>query len=155
MRESERCYSGRHGEHGVGDHCFHGFHLRLGAGVLHAAHRLLEGVHHRRHGHHHRHLLGQPLEDVRYRLHGRLQLQGLPLHAGSRRSASRRPPPLPLAPPRPAGGAPADPTTPGGTPGPDSSKTRPRCPPQCLKEPGRVPGARGPPSPDVCPAGGA
>lgn len=78
--------AGPDGEHVGGDRRLSAHHLRLGAGVLHAAHRLLEGVFHRRHGHHHRHLLGQPLEDLRDRLHRRFQLQGFPVHAGSRRS---------------------------------------------------------------------
>lgn len=89
----------RHGKHGLGDHRLHGLHLGLGAGVLHTAHRLLEGVHHRRHGHHHRHLLCQPMEDVRYRLHRCRQLQGLPLHAGAGWSASLRAP-IPIPAPR-------------------------------------------------------
>lgn len=84
---------GPDGEHVGGDRRLPADHLRLGAGVVHAAHRLLEGVFHRRHGHHHRHLLGQPLEDLRDRLHRRLQLQGLPVHAGSRRSDPAAPRP--------------------------------------------------------------
>lgn len=78
----------RYGKHGLGDHRLHGLHLGLGTGVLHTAHRLLEGVHHRRHRHHHGHLFCQPMEDVRYRFHRRRQLQGLPLHAGAGWSAS-------------------------------------------------------------------
>lgn len=129
-RERERCCSGRHGEHSLGDYRLYGLYLGMGAGVLHAAHRLLEGVHHRRHGHHHRHLLGQPVEDVRYRLHGCLQLQGFPLHAGAGRSASPRPPlRLSLLSGQQAG-APAGPHDPRGTPRPDSFESGSHFPPR-------------------------
>lgn len=106
-RASERGCSGRHGEHRLGDHRVHRVYLGLAAGVFHGAHRLLEGIHQRRHGHHHRHLLGQPVEDMRYGLHRGLQLQGLPLHAGAGRSASPGPCPATLPLVRPADGAPA------------------------------------------------
>lgn len=81
----DRC---RHGQHGRRDHRFPARDFGLGAGVLHLAHRLLESVLHRRHGHHHGDLLVQPLEDVRDRFHRSLQLQGLSFDAGAGRSAS-------------------------------------------------------------------
>lgn len=73
----------KHGKHGDGDCGLRPDHLGVDSGGVHSAHGLLEGVLRGRDGHHHSHLLVQPVEDVRDRFHRRVQLQGLPFHAGS------------------------------------------------------------------------
>ena len=123
------------------------------------------GGHHRRHGHHHRYLLGQPVEDVRHGLHGRLQLQGLSFHAGAGRSASPTPPgPDPRSLPSSARGwAPAELSlkTPGGTlhplrrPPRTPSQARPLFPSRSLEEPGKSPRSPWPAFPGRLSRGGA
>lgn len=73
----------KNGKHGDGDCGLRPDHLGVDSGGVHFAHGLLEGVLRGRDGHHHSHLLVQPVEDVRDRFHRRVQLQGLPFHAGS------------------------------------------------------------------------
>lgn len=74
--------------HVSGDSGLRFLHLRVGAGVLHPADGLLEGVFPWWHGHHHSYLLVQPVENLRHGLNRSLQLQRLPLDAGAGWSAS-------------------------------------------------------------------
>lgn len=78
----------QHERHASGDPglCFN--HIGLGAGVLHPANRLLEGLVPWWNRHHHSYLLVQPVEDLRHRFNRSLQLQRLPLHAGTGWSAA-------------------------------------------------------------------
>ena len=74
-------------QHVSGDRGLHIQHLRVGAGFLHLADGLLEGVFTRWHSHHDCYLLVQSVEGLCHRFNRSLQLQRLSLLAGTGWSA--------------------------------------------------------------------
>lgn len=74
-------------QHVSGDRCLYFIYLGVGAGVLHLADGLLEGVFPGWNRHHHSYLLVQPVEDLCHRFNWSLQLQRFSLDAGTGWSA--------------------------------------------------------------------